>query len=317
MRRVLLCVAVAALVVLAGCGGGGGGDGDTAGDATGTPATDAETTADGTSDDGETTDSGETTADGTSDDGAPAAESLAWVEDGAVDTTALVEAHTRTLGNESSYTVEQVRRRAARGDATGTERRAATLSASREQGRALLANAREFTTGDRRVVQSSSQYRVGDDGGGAVYSRRNGTDGVSYEQRSPRRSFEAYYESAGALDAASALESFAFEFDDTVQRDGETLYRFTADELAASDGDLRSIPGNASNVSATLLVDEDGVIHRVEYGYDTADTAVEFSFAVTALGETTVDEPDWLEKARDGGTERLASQRTGEHLALA
>lgn len=315
MRRALLCVAVAALVVLAGCGGGGaGGDGgDPAGDATGTPGTDASTTAD-EGGDGGTTAGEETTA---TDDGSPSVENLAWVDDGGVDVAALVEAHTRTLGNESGYTVEQVSRRTARGDATGSERRTATLSASREQGRALLRNAREFTTGDRRVVQSSAQYRVGADGEGAVYSRRNGTDGVSYEQRSPRRSFKSYYESAAALDAASALESFAFEFDGTVQRDGETLYRFTADEVAAGDGDLRSIPENASNVSATLLVGERGVIHSFDYGYDTDISAVEFSFAVTALGETTVEEPDWLDAARDGNTGRLGPARTGDRFASA
>jgi hypothetical protein len=311
MRRALLCVAVAALVVLAGCGGGGGdGGGDPTGDATATPATeDASTTSGGTSTDGGT----ETTA---TDDEAPGVDALAWVDGGGgIDTGTLVESHERALANESSYTVEQALERAARGDSEGTERLTTTLSASRDQSRALLTNTREFTTGDRRVTQSTAQYRVGADGEGTVYSQRNGTDGVRYEQRSPRRSFEPYYEDAAALDAPSAIAAFGFEFEETVQRDGETLYRFGADELAESGGDLRSIPQNASNVSATLLVGEDGVIHSFEYAYDTDTSAVEFSFAVADRGGTTVDEPPWLEAARDSG--RLASPTPGDRRAVA
>jgi len=314
MRRALLCVAVAALVVLAGCGGGGGDGGDPTGEVTGTPTSDeGSTTTDGTSADETSDGGGETTA--TGGDEAPPAEDLPWVDGSTVDTAALVEAHTGALGNESSYTLEQTLGRVARGDAEGAERLTTTLTASRDQGRALLTNAREFSTGDRQVAQSTARYRVGTDGEGAVYSRRNGTDGTSYEQRSPRRNFETYYENAAALDAPSAVAAFAFEFEETVQRDGEPLYRFGADELAESGGDLRSIPANASNVSATLLVDENGVIHRIEYAYDTADTAVTFSFAVTDRGGTTVEEPAWLEEARDGG--RLSAPRTGDRLAVA
>lgn len=151
--------------------------------------------------------------------------------------------------------------------------------------------------------------------GASTPSGGTSTDGVRYEQRSPRRSFKAHYEGAAALDTPSAIAAFEFEFEETVRRDGETLYRFGAAELAATGGDLRSIPQNASNVSATLLVGEDGVIHGVEYAYDTDTSAVEFSFAVADLGGTTVDEPAWLEAARDGG--RLASPTPGDRRAVA
>lgn len=60
-------------------------------------------------------------------------------------------------------------------------------------------------------------------------------------------------------------------------------------------------PGNVTDFSATLLVGPDGTVYRVTYGatIERAETS-EVGVAITTkqVGNTTVEEPSWLDRAR-------------------
>ena len=61
--------------------------------------------------------------------------------------------------------------------------------------------------------------------------------------------------------------------------------------------------GNVTNVSATMLVDADGVVRRYDLTYTVveadSETTVTYEVETTDVGSTSVEEPDWLDEARN------------------
>lgn len=108
-----------------------------------------------------------------------------------------------------------------------------------------------------------------------------------------------------AYSGAAYLEQYAgqpganFTPDGVREVDGQTLI------VLRADGSNVSSPGeaNVTGYDATMLVDEDGLVHSFEVDLSTEQrnvTAdVELSMNVTDVGETTVEEPDWLDEARN------------------
>ncbi len=91
------------------------------------------------------------------------------------------------------------------------------------------------------------------------------------------------------------LDDAQFTYDGTVQRDGRTLHRLSADQA-----DLQRQFQNATVTSyeAELLVSSDGLVHNTTYQLTLAENGTEETFTtriqLTDVGSTTVAEPAWL-----------------------
>lgn len=315
MRRAVLTLLVAALVVLAGCGGA-----DTTGDGTDEGETPERTQTDrgtatsggatGTSSVGAGTTSAApattTTAPPPADDELPV-DDLAWVNESGLRPDELLRAHAVTVNNESSYTTHRTRRIAER-NADNETRRTAVLRASQAQERAVLTRTRLARAGDRTRNETVERYWAVEDSEQTLYERVAVDGQVSYRTQEPYRDFETFYDQSTVFEETLGFAVFDFEFVETVRRDGRTLYRFTADSF-----DERWTDENATNPSATILVSNRGVIRSLEYSYDTVSTGAQVStgtpvtvaatYEATDLGETTVTAPDWLDEARDNASQ--------------
>lgn len=100
----------------------------------------------------------------------------------------------------------------------------------------------------------------------------------------------------------------------TVERNGTTLTRYEArgaenftefrnrTDLGPTGANLSNVDANVSEISAVLFVDRTGLIY--EFRFELTGTAqgqdVTLSFAVTTtnVGTTNVEDPDWLDEAR-------------------
>jgi len=303
MHRAAATVLVALVVALAGCGGATtettAPDRDTA-DAT-EPATTTTPSPNPTTTDSATP---ATTTPPPSDEGLPV-DRLAWVNESGIDTTALFRAHTFTVTNASSYTTSRTLVLEERGgDAENV--RMATLRASQTQDRALVNRTRRSTTADGSDTETSAEYRTVTDDGDVVYVRTQVGGEVNYRVlEDPYRSFDTFYDQATLYEQLRLVESFAFEFDRTVTVDGRPAYRFTADSFRADPPSE-----NATDPTATLVVDDRGVIRSLSFSYDTVSGGTPATFSLTFetrdLGETTVSAPDWLDDADANASGRVA-----------
>lgn len=124
------------------------------------------------------------------------------------------------------------------------------------------------------------------------------TDAVSAVPETPR--FGADRRIADALAAAN------WTADGVVVRDGTRLVRLVATDVTLPSGvDVEG--GNATATSTgTLLVDESGVVREiaVRTRVETATETVVYGIEVrlSAIGGTTVTEPDWLGKAEENAS---------------
>lgn len=81
--------------------------------------------------------------------------------------------------------------------------------------------------------------------------------------------------------------------------DGTTFVVLEADE---SDVDAPE-DVNVTDYDATILVDEQGAIHRISVEAETTQNdqsaRIAFSMEISDVGETSVEEPNWLDEARN------------------
>jgi len=277
MRQSLLVLAVAAMLVLAGCSGTGGSDPEaSAGEAPGATETPA--------DQPEATISDPTELSGVSEDD--------------VNATALFVSHARTLANESSYATSDTYRIEERGsdnESVTTKR----LRSSRSQQRSLYAIDRRSAVGEGTRTDNRTTYWLVEDGSATVYNRYESDGSVSYEtDDDPYRNFTTFYRQSSVYDQTTLLFNFELSYDGTVDRDGRTLFRFTADSFAEGS----SFVGNATDPSATVLVDGNGIVRSAEWNVDVTrdgrSVTITYSYQVDDVGDTSVEEPDWLDDAR-------------------
>lgn len=133
-----------------------------------------------------------------------------------------------------------------------------------------------------------------------VRSESPSTNQTSYTSRQQPLNLEQV---TGTQFVAPAVANASYGEAAVVERDGETLVRYESQELTNATGLLGSgiSTENVTSFSATLLVDEDGVVRRVEYratvdrpgGERTLEVVVE----VSELDSTTVQRPDWVDRA--------------------
>lgn len=147
-------------------------------------------------------------------------------------------------------------------------------------------------------------------------------DGTAYLRQSAGN--ETQYQTTEANDTTSIVGAATLEDqwpllsgvnwtqDGTVDRDGETLTRYTANgseslDLSALGGGQGGVPDDAlTSFDATMLVASDGTVRSVTYEYaldlDGRTQNARVTAGVSGLNETSVEEPSWLDAATNGST---------------
>jgi hypothetical protein len=99
---------------------------------------------------------------------------------------------------------------------------------------------------------------------------------------------------------------------DSLSRDGRTLYRYEGTRITDDRAVVPLFGGNidrgaVSNFQATLVVDDAGIVQRLEYRatvtVDGGTRDLRVGFETIGIDETTVEEPEWTDRAEgsDGG----------------
>ena len=188
--------------------------------------------------------------------------------------TRLLDAHEAALANQS-FTVE------ISGSVAGTETGHRVRVGA--NGTAIVgAVAPSMTT----VVVAGRRYqRV--DGPSVSYTVTNWSD----EEASVHEAYATPDTLRAALDPGRGVTG-NLTLNGTVERDGRTLWRLTVEPRGVTDGDAPA---------GTVLVTPAGRVVTAERTFVAGDTPVSVSTAFSAVGETTVETPDWVADARRHG----------------
>lgn len=133
------------------------------------------------------------------------------------------------------------------------------------------------------------------------YTRLDADGEVSY--RANRRTSDAVRLVPSSFTGASYLDRFGGVANatptDVRETNGATLIVLRADGSDAT----ASEQANVTDYNATLLVDEQGVVHSMTVEATTTRdgrrSTTEFALEISNVGETTVAEPPWLDEARN------------------
>lgn len=199
--------------------------------------------------------------------------------------SALAAAHTTVL-SEKGYAVEL----------------SASYSPERVPGNSTYVVRRNAETGElyMRIVQESGDNEQGlfvYANETATYQKR-GADSPSYEVDRDTTSDEQ-----ATNNIVRIVENFVpmgnWTDPSVVSVDGQTLIEY---DLAGISSDAEFIqPKAVTNASGSLLVDQQGVIHRVTLHLtqerDGTTTEAHFEYRVTKLGDVAVEKPDWVNTA--------------------
>jgi len=278
-------IAVATLLVLAGCLGGVGGPGASA-------------------------------------DGEPP--SADWTDGDGIDATALARTHFAVLREAGSFATNHSETIRVEGDPRpdgprpegyhppGYTRRQVSLDANRSLRVSVTVGHRRsarFVTPDITAIRRLP-CATGDCDPEYEFDRRPPGDTMA-------RSIDRYRRGAVEERLARSLRGVTvglnYTYDGRVERGGETLHRYVAEtNLTTAPPPFSSPPRGA----ATLLVTDEGVVRRFELRYTgvasvetdtgtrTVDISRTFVRTYAAVGETTVDRPPWVDRAADRETTR-------------
>lgn len=100
----------------------------------------------------------------------------------------------------------------------------------------------------------------------------------------------------------SFLGSIDYEQQSTSEQDGQTFITYEGVELT-EDNQLEQGNQTVENLQSTLVVDEEGLIHEFTFEGDVVQddgtNQVSFSVTFSDVGSATVDEPAWLDEAKN------------------
>lgn len=179
-----------------------------------------------------------------------------------------------------------------------------------------------------QTVETSGVVR-GDTTSGAVFSRTEttqrtvelyaGGDGTAYQRFAVGNQTQYRNASGQAGNAtqyarntvSSFVTLFDFTYAGTEDVDGATVHVYEAEGAASvntsSPAFAQLNQSNVDEASATMHVDEDGVVRLAGYEVTVSvrdrTQSVETTQRFTAVGSTEVAEPDWLSDAQSGGAE--------------
>lgn len=170
-------------------------------------------------------------------------------------------------------------------------------SGGRPAGTGNLTVETEFENGPTHATTGGSgattEVYVAEDGTG--YSRVAVDGGVvHYDILSDSMNVSSFTE----LDPGEMTDRFEFTVNGTAEIDGETTYVYEARNASGLD----PLPGESTldDVSIRLYIRSDGLVKRMAIRTGSADDS---SFSMTQtyydVGETTVEEPSWLDDAKD------------------
>lgn len=285
--RQLAALAVALLLVTAGC------NAFPSGDAATVETTTDETTAGG---DGATETTAETTARGTGTTAQGADLAPGLNESGVADPWKLADAHRGAL-NDTSYTVRT--NLAARENGTLLVRSNSTVKVAAGGAPQM---ARYEVDGERpeAIGAFGRNVEAWTDENRTLYAME-GPNGTTY-QRVTDDQRPSSGTPAGRDHIYLLLSGFETTVTGTETRDGTTLYRVNSTGIATREvlaDELRT--ETVQNASLSALVTEDGLVreYHVEYAgtIENATVEVERTTRFTRLGETTVERPPWYDEA--------------------
>lgn len=262
-RKTLLVVAVAALAVLAGCTGGNG-------PGTATPANNS-------------TDNGGSLE--------PVEElNASYLNDN-------TEAAVQDGGSYTSETTFYQYLNSSRGESESWTNSTQRVEFDASQG------ARETTLtvlGDQSRISTQDVYTEND----TTYQRLNSSLGVSYEvQSGANGTVQPVNTSSFSQNYTILTDSFAYEADGTATVDDTTTVRYSSTNLTDDRYFVSGENATISNASSTLYVDADGVVREATISYtigsDGATSTTEVTFSLSDIGSTSVDEPGWVDEARN------------------
>jgi hypothetical protein len=277
MRRVLLVLVVASMMVLAGCFGG------TSGPDTATPTT---APGDGpetdTPDDGSGTDTPGAGTDTTAPpgDGAPPGVGA----DGTVNGTALQAAHYSVV-QDSSFRVN-----------VSSEGGPNPVSFTLYNGSRAARIDIEQADGD-----GTSQFYISQTFLTSFNSTESPPKTYSYGSTSEQFGVVFAYAILFGAYPGQQLRVGIFEEDGTVTRNGEELTRLSAtgvNETAAEESGFTRGDATLTDISGEILVRSDGLVREmtVEQTFDSGETE-SLEFTLSGLGDTTAEKPDWIDEA--------------------
>lgn len=163
----------------------------------------------------------------------------------------------------------------------------AAVSADRETVRANVTGGGQQST---LYLTESQRYTRMTTGNDTVYD-------VSERESSGMQLVPSSYSGAAYVEQFAAQTDANFTPTDVREVDGTPVVVLSADGGNISD------ESPIVNYDATILVDEDGVIHSLsvtaEAEQDGETSTVSFSMNVTDVNDTSIEEPSWLDEARN------------------
>jgi hypothetical protein len=220
-----------------------------------------------------------------------------------LDGATLAESTAEGVESAGSYTAEQSSTVA--GSQQGTEfttEATTTTRADFDAGQGLRESQQTQTSGDRSQQVTSTVYTDGNTsyrqrsvGGNVTYDTQEGApDGLGGVRPVNITAFDQNY--------APIIDGLAWEEDGTEQTDSTTVTAYAA--TGVENESQLGLGGDATveEVNGSLLVDGNGLVRAVSFDYsiETAEstTSLDATIALTDVGSTEVEEPEWLSEAQ-------------------
>lgn len=265
-RKIIVTVAVAAMLVLAGCSTGTGGLDDT--------TTEEPTTVETTTVETTTAEDGFAYPSGLSEEGITNPNELASGYQDAVLATSF----------EGELSIEAY---------MGGESRARTNDIQYDGQSALAVRDR----GELEKLYATSD-------GEFTYTMYGEADKANYAKydRDMDRALEEYVGDRSIV--VVVLNSATLSFEGIESHNGEEVAHYTIDSVSGDwVQSLESVHGVSSvdSIDGDIYIDSDGVVHSMEYTITGPEHEVSTSFELSHVGDTTVEEPSWLSEAQENG----------------
>lgn len=219
-------------------------------------------------------------------------------DEGVVDSWALSHAHANVLLN-ASFSVSSVETRWA-SDGSHRSRSAGYVQVT--EGGTPLYFARDISGDDRGPSELDADVELWREEN-VSYARFVSENGTSYRESTPTQDILS-----GPITGWDAIYTLFTGTNTTtverVERNATTLYRVVSTSQPRPGLSTRE----RSNYSLSALIDPSGLVHRYRVTYDAHEDGrtlhVARTWRLSSVGSTTVEQPGWLDEARNATAER-------------
>lgn len=133
----------------------------------------------------------------------------------------------------------------------------------------------------------------------AVYIKQGSGDSVTYETQEPQTNFsDQHARQVGIGYVMAVLNAGTYEASGQTTVNGTPVHEYTL--VTYQGGDV--LPENASDVTGSVKIDEDGVVRHATLTLTTSGDAgpsrMVIDYRIHAIGDVDVPEPDWLSEAQ-------------------